>query len=67
MGIFGNLFGGNDDDDDDDQFVPAPGFYNVSQDEVPVTLVTGDDDTDTWETPGGTLIQTWPFVDQGDE
>jgi hypothetical protein len=66
MGIFGNLFGGNDDDGDDDDRPVAP-WQNVSQEEVPVTLVTGDDDTDTWETKGGNLIQTWPFVDQGDD
>ncbi len=46
--------------------IVAP-WQNVSQDEVPVTPVTCDDDTDTWETPGGNLIQTWPFVDLGDD
>lgn len=69
MGIFGNLFGGNDDDDDDDQTdrrPPAP-WQNVSQEEVPVTLIGRDDDTDTWETKGGNVIQTWPFVDQEED
>jgi hypothetical protein len=54
-----------DDDDDDDR--PEAPWQNVSQDEIPVTRVASDASGDYLETPDGTLINTRPFDNEGDD
>jgi hypothetical protein len=57
----------DDDDDDDQQFTPGPGFYNVSQEQIPVELVASDASGDYWEKEDGTVINTNPVDNEGDD
>jgi hypothetical protein len=69
MGWLSNIFGGgNDEDEDDDRpFVPGPGFYNVSQEPIPIKKIAADSDSTYWETPKGNLIKTKPVDNEGDD
>jgi hypothetical protein len=72
MGWLSNIFGGggaadsNDDYDDDGNFIPGPGFFNVSQEPKPIKKIADDSDSTYWETQNGNLIKTKPVDNEGD-
>jgi hypothetical protein len=54
-------------DDDDEEFVPGPGFYNVSQDPEPVDLLSSDEDESWFQKEDGSLIKTRNVDNEGDD
>jgi hypothetical protein len=75
MGWLSNIFGGGDDSTDDStddydaagNFIPGPGFYNVSQEERPIKHIADDRNSSYWETDKGNLVKTKPVDNEGDD